>query len=260
MPKILVIVPFALDAEGLANREKQQKYVQLDSDTELTYRPVTAGPTSFMSPHDWTLMDLAIFEAGLSAEDDGFDAVCIDTMSDSGMAALRSVLNIPVVSPGRASMLYALTLGSKFSVLAQWEPALPRYKKAIVEYGLEKQCASVRSFDTPPDFSALLDGKEEKVFPRMLAVARQCIEEDGADVICLGSTTMHQAAEFLAAELPVPVINPGPLTYKLAEMFLSLGLKPGRSAYPAPVVRKDALLHAMLAGGAASEGQKEDLT
>ena len=30
MPKILVIVPFALDAEGVANREKQQKYVQLD--------------------------------------------------------------------------------------------------------------------------------------------------------------------------------------------------------------------------------------
>ena len=68
-------------------------------------------------------------------------------------------------------MLYALTLGSKFSILAQWEPALPRYKKAIREYGFEKQCASVRSFDQPPDFSALLDGKEDKVFPRMLAVA-----------------------------------------------------------------------------------------
>ena len=69
-------------------------------------------------------MDLAIFEAGMSAEKDGFDAVCIDTMSNSGMAPLRSVLNIPVISPGKASMLYALTLGSKFSILAQWEPAL----------------------------------------------------------------------------------------------------------------------------------------
>jgi allantoin racemase len=253
MPRILVIVPFALDANGIANREKQQKYVQLDADTEFTYRPVTAGPTSFMSPHDWALMDLAIFEAGLDAEKEGFDAVCIDTMSDSGMAALRSVLNIPVISPGKASMLYALTLGSKFSILAQWEPALPRYLKAIREYGFEKQCASVRSFDQPPDFSSLLDGKEEKVFPKMLAVAKRCIEEDGADVICLGSTTMHQAAEFLARELPVPVINPGPLTYKLAEAFLALGLKQGRAAYPEPVVPKYDLIHAMLKGGAAAE-------
>jgi allantoin racemase len=255
MSRILVIVPFALDAAGLANREKQQKYVDLDADTQLTYRPVTCGPTSFMSPHDWALMDMAIFEAGASAQADGFDAVCIDTMSDSGMAALRSVLDIPVISPGKASMLYALTLGAKFSILAQWEPALPRYRKAIREYGFEKQCASVRSFDQPPDFSALLDGKEDKVFPRMLAVARRCIEEDGADVICLGSTTMHQAAEFLAAELPVPVINPGPLSYKLAETLLAVGLTQGRAAYRAPVAPKLDMLHRMMAAGARQQAQ-----
>lgn len=253
MPKILVIVPFALDAQGVANREKQGGYVELDADTRLTYRPVTCGPTSFMSPHDWALMDMAIFEAGASAQDDGFDAVCIDTMSDSGLAPLRSVLDIPVISPGKASMLYALTLGNRFSVLAQWEPALPRYRKAIREYGFEKQCASVRSFDQPPNFDTLLDGKEDKVFPRMLDVATRCIEEDGADVICLGSTTMHQAAEFLAERLPVPVINPGPLSYKLAETFLALGLKQGRAAYPRPVVDKRAMLHEMMAGGAAEE-------
>ncbi len=251
--RILVIVPFALDAEGVKRRETQGGYVQLDAGTELTYRPVACGPTSFMSPHDWTLMDMAIFEAGMSAEEDGFDAVCIDTMSDSGMQALRSVLSIPVISPGRASMLYALTLGSKFSILAQWEPAIVRYKKAVVEYGLKDQCASIRSFDTPPDFAALLDGKEEAVFPRMLDAAKRCIEEDGAEVICLGSTTMHQAAAYLAEMLPVPVINPGPLTYKLAETLLALGLKQGRRAYPSPVVRKDDLIHAMMKGGAAQE-------
>ncbi len=110
MPKILVIVPFALDEAGVSNRREQLKEVRLAPDVAFDYRPVTAGPTSFMSPHDWALMDMAIFEAGLSAQDDGYDAVCIDTMSDSGMAALRSVLDIPVVSPGKASMLFALTL------------------------------------------------------------------------------------------------------------------------------------------------------
>lgn len=251
MPKILVVVPFALDAAGVARRQAQQKSVQLDADTVLTYRPVAAGPASFMSPHDWSLMDLAIFEAGLQAEADGFDAVCIDTMSDSGMAALRSMLRIPVVSPGKASMLYALTLGSRFSILAQWQPAILRYRKAVAEYGLERQCASIRAFDLPPDFDALLDGKEREAFPRMAAVARRCIEEDGAEVICLGSTTMHQAAEYLAAELPVPVINPGPLSYKLAETLLALNLSHSPKAYPEPLVRKDYLVHAMQAAAAA---------
>ena len=42
-----------------------------------------------------------MFEAGLDAADEGYDAICIDTMSDSGASALRSVLDIPVVPPAR---------------------------------------------------------------------------------------------------------------------------------------------------------------
>lgn len=253
MPRILVIVPFALDEAGVTRRREQLRTVKLDPASDFTFRPVKAGPTSFMSPHDWTLMDLAIFEAGADAQNEGFDAVCIDTMSDSGMAALRSVLDIPVVSPGRASMLFALTLGSKFSVLAQWPPAIIRYQKAIPEYGLERHCASVRSFDTPPDFDSLLDGKEDKVFPKMLEVCMQCVEEDGADVICLGSTTMYQAAAWLAERVPVPLINPGPLTYKLVESMLALGLTHSRACYPKPLTPKLGMLHAMLDGAAKAE-------
>jgi len=253
MPKILVIVPFALDADGVQRRRDQLQAVRLDPSSDFHFRPVKAGPTSFMSPHDWTLMDLAIFEAGATAQAEGFDAVCIDTMSDSGMAALRSVLDIPVVSPGRASMLYALTLGTKFSVLAQWQPAILRYKKAIPEWGLAQNCASVRSFDTPPSFDTLMDGKEDKVFPKMLEVCMQCIDDDGADVICLGSTTMHQAAEWLAARLPVPLINPGPLTYKLVESLLALRLSHSKKAYPPPQVPKLDMVRAMLEAAAAHE-------
>lgn len=252
MPRVLVIVPFSLDEAGVANRRAQLGEVPLGPDMAFDFRAVTAGPTSFVSPHDWALMDIAVFEAGLTAEADGYDAVCIDTMSDSGLAALRSVLDIPVIAPGRASMLFALTLGSRFSVLAQWEPAIPRNRKAIAEWGLAAHCASIRSFDTPPDFANLLGGKEEVVFPKMLAACERCVDEDGADVICLGSTTMHQAAAYLAERLPVPVINPGPFTYKLVEAVLNLGLTHSRAAYPKPLVPKDKMIHAMLKAGAAA--------
>jgi allantoin racemase len=250
MAKILVIVPFALDAEGLQRRRQQLAAVKLDPESEFHYRAVKAGPTSFMSPHDWALMDLAIFEAGCSAQEEGYDAVCIDTMSDSGMAALRSVLDIPVVSPGRASMLFALTLGSRFSVLAQWKPSIVRYRKAIPEWGLTPHCASVRSFDIEPSFDTLMDGKEEEVFPLMLQTCMRCVEEDGADVVILGSTTMHQAAQWLESRLPVPLVNPGPLTYKLAETMLALRLTHSRACYPKPLVPKLPMVRAMLEAAA----------
>ena len=68
MAKALVIVPFALDEDGVNNRRAQLKSVNLGPDIEFDYRPVTAGPTSFMSPPDWALMEVAIWEAGLSAQ------------------------------------------------------------------------------------------------------------------------------------------------------------------------------------------------
>jgi allantoin racemase len=56
---------------------------------------------------------------------------------------------------------------------------------------------------------------------------------------------MHQAHAYLAARLPVPVINPGPLTYKLAEAALALGLRHSRRAFPKPLAPRTDLIAAM---------------
>lgn len=100
---------------------------------------------NYSSHHDFALADVANFEAGCRAQDEGFDAVCIDTMSDSGVAPLRSVMDIPVFGPGKASMLAALMLGDRFSILAMSSRWKPLYKKALDELGLHRQCASVRA-------------------------------------------------------------------------------------------------------------------
>jgi allantoin racemase len=250
--KVLVLVPFAFDENGLANRRVQQRSVDLGPDIEFDYRPVKAGPALLDSHHDWMLGDLSMYEAGMTAQDDGYDAVCIDTMSDSGVNALRSVLDIPVIGPGRASYLTALMLGSTFSVLTQWDPWKGLYVKGLREYGLADKCASIRSINVPPDVENLLGGKEEEVFPKLVEAGLQCVE-DGAEVICLGSTTMHQAHAHLAENLPVPVINPGPLTYKLAEALLGLGLTHSRTAYPRPNVPKYDMTRAMMDAAAAAE-------
>ncbi len=254
MAKVVVLVPFAFDEKGLANRRAQLAAVKLGPDIEFDYRPVKAGPALYDSYHDFMLADLAMYEAGVTAQEDGYDAVCVDTMSDSGVNALRSVLDIPVIGPGRASYLAALMLGNKFSVLTQWDPWIALYKKGTQELGIAHLCASVRSINTPPDVENLLGGKEEVVFPKLVEQGLKCIE-DGADVICLGSTTMHQAHSHLVENLPVPVINPGPLTYKLAETMLGLGLTQSRTAYAHPHVRKDAMVHAMLDGAAAEHAE-----
>lgn len=247
MPKVLVIVPFPMSEANRKQREQQLDAVELGPDITFHFRPVRAGPANYTSDHDSVLADLSILDAGKRAQEEGYDAVCIDTMSDSGLAALRSVLDIPVIGPGRASMLTALMLGERFSILIMWDRWKHLYKKSILELGLTWRCASVRSIGVEPSNQSLLAGKEEEVFPLLLKAAERCIDEDGADVILLGSTTMHQAHAYLRERLPVPVINPGPLSYKLAEAALALKLTHSRKAWSKPAVPKLDMIDAMLA-------------
>ena len=246
MKKILTIVPFAMSPENLALRQQQLQGLQFGPDLHFEYRAVKAGPVNYSSHHDFVLADTSIFEAGCRAQQEGFAAVCIDTMSDSGVAALRSVLDIPVFGPGKVSMLSALMLGDRFSILTMASRWKPLYKKALDELGMHHKCASVRAIEVSPDNQALLSGKEEEVFPLLEAAAMKAIEIDGADVIILGSTTMHQAHAHLQARLPVPVINPGPLSYQIAESMLALGHTHSRTAYPRPMHPRLDILTAMM--------------
>jgi allantoin racemase len=244
--RVLVIVPFPMSDENRARREAQLEAVELGPGIAFTFESVRAAPRNYVSASDMALAEFGAYEAGLEAERRGFDAVCIDTMSDSGLSALRAELTIPVIGPGRASVLMAMMLGHRFSIIAMWPHWQHLYRKVLIELGVERHCASVRWIDAQPDNQGLLGDKGEAVFSALAEVAQRAVEEDGADVILLGSTTMHEAHGYLAERLPVPVINPGPLTYKLAEAVLGLGLTHSKRAYPASPAPQDATIHAML--------------
>ena len=256
--KVLVLVPFPMSGEHLDLRIAQSKTLDFGPDIEFHYKPVKWAGTNFVGPYDYVIGDFTMLEAGLGAQENGFDAVCIDTMSDSGVAALRAVLDIPVIGPGRATILTALLLGDKFGMLVMWDRWLGLYKKVMDELGVWHKYAGFQSIDTPPDRFSLLGGEERVVFPKLLKAGERLVKENKADVIILGSTSMHQARDFLAANLPVPVISPGPLSYGVAQMLITQKLAHSRKAYPNPVGRSDVYLHAMLdaAVAAAKKGPK----
>jgi allantoin racemase len=238
--RIKVIVPIPMDAAGVANRARQLPPEVVSPGFKPEFAAVAWGAALGDSYHDMLLMDFTVFQAGITAEDEGYSAVVIDTVSDSGLRALRSRLSIPVVGPGECAFHMAMMLGKKFTVLTMWDEWFPLYEKTLTEYGYWPRVASLRSIRTRPDLAELLEGKEEVVFTKLKAEAERAIAEDGADVIVLGSTTMHQSASWLAAELPVPVINPGLVAYKQAELLVQLGLTHSKQAFPAPGVGKDA--------------------
>lgn len=237
--KIKVIVPIPMDQAGVDNRAEQLP----DSVVLKGYRPVfeavSWGAALGDSYHDMMLMDWTVFQAGVKAEEEGYSAVLIDTVSDSGLRALRSRLNIPVIGPGEAAFMAAMMLGKKFTVLTMWPEWYPLYEKTLTEYGFWHRVASLRSINTRPDLSELLAGKEEVIFEKLKAEADKAIHEDGADVIVLGSTTMHQSAAYLKENLDIPLINPGLIAYKFLEVLMELDLTHSKKAFPHPEVMND---------------------
>lgn len=234
--RIKVLTPIPMDAAGLANRAAQLPEAVLRPGFKPEFFAVPWGAALGDSYHDLMLMDWTVFQLGQDAEAEGYAGVLIDTVSDSGLRALRSVLTIPVVGPGEAGYFAAAQLGKKFAIVSMWRKWFPIYEKLLTEYRLWDRCAALKSIDTRPDVTELLAGKEEVIFEKLRAAATAAIEEDGADVIILGSTTMHQSAAYLASVLPVPVINPGLVAYKQLELLVELGLSHSKVAFPPPEV------------------------
>jgi allantoin racemase len=242
MTRILMIMPVPLPKEALEGFASQIPPHLVRAGMTVDFTGVRNGTTVLDSLYEATLADAFCLEAGLSAEEQGYDAVCINTMSDSGLNALRSRLTIPVVGTGRASFLLAADLGKRFSVISMWPQWNWIYDKLRSETGVGDKLASVRNIGVRPDTHELLAGKEDFVFAALEKACHQAIEEDGAEVLILGSTTMHQSHGYLAPRLPVPLINPGLVAFKQCEMLLDLGLSHSKRTYASPENPADAVL------------------
>lgn len=240
--RIKMIVPVPVPDFALGSFAAQIPAALIRDDIAVDFTGTRAGANLLDSPYEATLADAWVLEAGARAEDEGYAAVCINSMSDSGLAALRSRLTIPVVGPGRASFHLAADLGRRFSVITMWPRWHWIYQKLALDTGLGSKLASIRDIDTRPDTAELLAGKEEIVFAKLEAACRRAVDEDGADVLILGSTTMHQSHSWLAPRLEVPILNPGLVAFKQCEMLLDLGLSHSKRTYFAPEAAQDALL------------------
>ena len=247
--RLKYVIGFPFDDTGIARRAAQIPADILDPDTEVDCATARNSGTIGDGYYEAALFDMYMAEACLRAEDEGYDAVVLDSVSDSGMYAVRSRLSIPVLGPGLVSYCVATMLGKKFSILTMWNKWIYMYERNLDAYHLWEKCASIRAVEVAPDPEVLFSGKEKEMFERLTAEGRKAIDEDGADVILLGSTTMHEAGDYMSEYLDAPVINPGPVAIKLAETMVQLRLSHSKVAFPSPSTIQDEKFFSLVSAG-----------
>lgn len=181
-----------------------------------------SGPRSIESIYDELLSSVGTLECALEHLED-VDAFVIACYSDHPtIYALREITDKPILGIAEASMYVACMLGYKFSVVTtneEWEPLL---WDAVRRYGLADRCASVRSTRMP--VLALESASPEETYQLIQKTAQQALDEDDAEVICLGCAGMAGLDKRLQQALGVPVLDGIVCALKLLEGFLGYGV------------------------------------
>src|SRR3954471_22560762 len=126
------------------------------------------------------------------ARDRGYDAVVIACFFDPGLDAAREATDLPVVGIQDAAMHLAAQLGYRFSVLTTLAHRAPVRERAALQAGLDRRMASCRPLNLP-----VLETVQnrDQVIQKIVNVGRQCVDEDGAEVLLLGCAGLGDLAQ-----------------------------------------------------------------
>lgn len=201
------------------------------------------------NPYFLLLDKREIVEQVIAAEKEGYDAAVVGCFLDPGVVEARSVVSIPVVGPGEATLHYACLLGNKFGIVTLDDRQVVSAEEVLLRhYGLENRAISraVRSIELP-SYDVFTRGLKEPhmVASAVLDQAKHCVA-DGAEVVVVGCAGLGPECTVSGAnkvpEGDVPVLDCITVALKIAEIMADLksrtGLPPvsraGLYALPAP--------------------------
>lgn len=201
-------------------------------DTELTVVNPEHGPVSIESAYDEALAGPPTLRLVRRANEEGYDAIVLACFSDPSLDAAKEVSDVPVIGIEEATLHVAAMLGHKFSIITSLSSRIPTRDLHVRLHGLESAFASAPALNMPV---LEMDANPEKAKARILELARQAVQEDGAEVIVLGCAGLAGYAEDIERELGAVVLDPTSVAFKIAEAVADLGLrhsKVGRFAVP----------------------------
>lgn len=161
---------------------------------------------------------------------EGADAVIVACFDDPGLAACRTITDVPVVGICEAAMLVASSIAARFEVVTTLRRAVPIVEELALRYGMERKCSRVSACEVPV-LSLEVEGSPAQQRVRQ-AVADAA--QNGAEAVILGCAGMADLAAQLTRETGVPVIDGVAAATKWAEALAGLGVRTSKVGGYAP--------------------------
>jgi Asp/Glu/hydantoin racemase len=149
----------------------------------------------------------------------GHDGVVIAAFGDPGLMALREALSVPVTGMTEAAIATACQLGSRFSIVSISPRMRGWYLDSVHNSHMTSRLASFRSLNERPGSVATVQQDQGE---RLIEIAKQCVHEDGADVIVLAGAPLAGLARKIKHLLPVPAVDGVSCAVKQLETLVQL--------------------------------------
>ena len=190
------------------------------------------GPESIEGYYDEVFCIPGLIEEVLSnSEADAYIIACFD---DTGLDAIRTITNKPVLGIGDSSFHIASCLAGTFSVITTLDLSVPILKNNLLKRGFDRICVNVSSVNVPV---LDLENEESNALLAIEDEIQRSITNDKAEAIVLGCAGMADFAEKLEKKFSIPVIEGVSSSIILAEGLVKMKKttsKLGGYSYPRP--------------------------
>ncbi|HXD28070.1 MAG TPA: aspartate/glutamate racemase family protein [Arthrobacter sp.] len=198
--------------------------------TEIIELTPRFGAESCEGNFESYLAALAVMDA-VQSHEGPYEAVIQAGYGEHGREGLQELLEVPVVDITEAAASTAMFLGHRYSVVTTLDRTVPLIEDRLKLAGLDDRCASVRASGLGVlDLESDPDGAVAAIAEQ----SRLAVEQDRAEVICLGCGGMAELEEAVAAATGVPIVDGVRSAVGIAESLVRMGLKTSKVRTYAP--------------------------
>ena len=227
--KLAVVTGIGSYTPADARRRRSQLQAAARPGTEVEVFAAESGVPYVESTYELHRTEVAVAERVVALADDGFDAIMGSAFLDNGLDAARELVDIPVVGPAKTTLYLAATLANRFAiVMAAGDLGKHAWARAKLAGVVDRVVAiptlevTVAEFFREPERAVELTAK----------AGAAAINDHGAEAVVLGCGATTGLAAAVSDRLGVPVLDPGLVALKHAEMLVDLGLSQSKLAYP----------------------------
>ncbi len=217
--RVKIISPIRIDQADLERR--QVRYGTTASPgTQITVCNLPEGPTTLDTVADIVACEYQVFQVGATTRENECDAILIDCVFDPAVDAIQKHTGIPTFGPMRTTLSLVHLVAQNFAIIARTQQQCDMMTDVIRRYGFGDSLIGTR-----PLGITYAQARQPAIFTEaMVTQIKNAVEQDGAQAILMGSTTMALNDQLLAAANGVPLFMPGMFALRVMETMWQEGL------------------------------------